>query len=246
MTAPLRFRDLTLGYRRHPAVHHLTGEVEEGALLAVVGPNGAGKSTLFKGIVGLLAPLSGAVDRALGVRDIAYLPQVAEIDRSFPINVYDLVAMGLWRRIGPFGAIGAAERERIHDAIATVGLTGFERRQIAALSGGQMQRVLFARLSLQDSPLIVLDEPFSAIDDRTVADLIALVRRWHGERRTVLAALHDMNLVSRHFPQTLLMAREPVAWGDTARVLTAENLIKAQRMCEAFEEAAAECVVAAE
>jgi zinc/manganese transport system ATP-binding protein len=154
--------------------------------------------------------------------------------------------MGLWRRIGPFGAIGAAERERIHDAIATVGLTGFERRQIAALSGGQMQRVLFARLSLQDSPLIVLDEPFSAIDDRTVADLIALVRRWHGERRTVLAALHDMNLVSRHFPQTLLMAREPVAWGDTARVLTAENLIKAQRMCEAFEEAAAECVVAAE
>jgi zinc/manganese transport system ATP-binding protein len=246
MTAPLRFRDLTLGYRRHPAVHHLTGEVEEGALLAVVGPNGAGKSTLFKGIVGLLAPLSGAVDRALGVRDIAYLPQVAEIDRSFPINVYDLVTMGLWRRIGPFGAIGAAERERIHDAIATVGLTGFERRQIAALSGGQMQRVLFARLSLQDSPLIVLDEPFSAIDDRTVADLIALVRRWHGERRTVLAALHDMNLVSRHFPQTLLMAREPVAWGDTARVLTAENLIKAQRMCEAFEEAAAECVVAAE
>jgi zinc/manganese transport system ATP-binding protein len=245
MTAPLRFRDLTLGYSRHPAVHHLTGEVEEGALLAVVGPNGAGKSTLFKGIVGLLAPLSGAIDRALSVRDIAYLPQVAEIDRSFPINVYDLVAMGLWRRVGPFGAIGAAEHERIHHAVATVGLTGFERRQIATLSGGQMQRVLFARLSLQDSALIVLDEPFNAIDDRTAADLIALVHRWHGERRTVLAALHDMSLVSRHFPQTLLMAREPVAWGDTARVLTAENLMKAQRMCEAFEEAAAECAVAA-
>src|SRR5215470_8164199 len=245
MAAHLRFRDLTLGYRRHPAVHHLSGEVEDGALLAVVGPNGAGKSTLFKGIVGLLTPLSGAVDRALDIRDIAYLPQTAEIDRSFPINVYDLVAMGLWRRIGPFGAIGAAERERIHDAIATVGLTGFERRQIAALSGGQMQRVLFARLSLQDSALIVLDEPFNAIDDRTVADLIALVHHWHGERRAVLAALHDMNIVSRHFPQTLLMAREPVAWGDTARVLTAENLIKAQRMCEAFEEAAAECAVAA-
>jgi zinc/manganese transport system ATP-binding protein len=246
MTAPLRFRDLTLGYRRHPAVHHLTGAVEEGALLAVVGPNGAGKSTLFKGIMGLLAPLSGAIDRAPGVRNIAYLPQVAEIDRSFPISVYDLVAMGLWRRIGPFGAVGATERERVHDAIAMVGLTGFERRPIAALSGGQMQRVLFARLSLQDAGLIVLDEPFNAIDDRTVADLVALVHRWHGERRTVLAALHDMNLVSRHFPQTLLMAREPVAWGETSRVLTAENLVKAQRMCEAFEEAAAECPVAAE
>jgi zinc/manganese transport system ATP-binding protein len=246
MDPHLRFRDLTLGYRRHPAVHHLSGEVEEGALLAVIGPNGAGKSTLFKGIAGLLTPLSGAIDRSLGVRDIAYLPQIAEIDRSFPINVYDLVAMGLWRRVGPFGAFGVAERNRISGAIATVGLTGFERRPIAALSGGQMQRVLFARLSLQDSALIVLDEPFNAIDDRTVADLIALVHRWHSERRTVLAALHDMNLVRRHFPQTLLMAREPVAWGETAQVLTAENLTEARRMCEAFEEGAAECAVAAE
>ena len=246
MAAHLRFHDLTLGYDRHPAVHHLTGEVEEGAMLAVVGPNGAGKSTLFKAIVGLLAPLSGAIDRGLGVRDIAYLPQVAEIDRSFPINVYDLVAMGLWRRIGAFGAIRNTERDRIHAAIATVGLTGFERRPIAGLSGGQMQRVLFARLLLQDSRLIVLDEPFNAIDDRTVGDLIALVHRWHGEHRTVLAALHDMNLIRQHFPQTLLMAREPIAWGETGLVLTPENLLKAQRMCEPFEEAAAECAVAAE
>jgi zinc/manganese transport system ATP-binding protein len=246
MAAHLRFHDLTLGYDRHPAVHHLTGEVEEGAMLAVVGPNGAGKSTLFKGLVGLLAPLSGAIDRGLGVRDIAYLPQVAEIDRSFPINVYDLVAMGAWRRIGAFGAIRNTERDGIHGAIATVGLTGFERRPIAGLSGGQMQRVLFARLLLQDSPLIVLDEPFNAIDERTAADLVALVHRWHGEHRTVLAALHDMNLVRRHFPQTLLMAREPIAWGETGLVLTPENLIKARRMCEAFEEAAAECAVAAE
>jgi zinc/manganese transport system ATP-binding protein len=246
MAAHLRFVDVTLGYDRHPAVHHLNGEVEEGAMLAVVGPNGAGKSTLFKGIVGLLAPLSGAIERSVGVRDIAYLPQVKEIDRSFPINVYELVAMGLWRRIGAFGAIGKIERERVHGAIATVGLTGFERRPIAGLSGGQMQRVLFARLLLQESRLIVLDEPFNAIDDRTVADLIALVRRWHGERRTVLAALHDMNLVRRHFPQTLLLAREPIARGETSLVLTPENLVMAQRMCEAFEEAAAECAVAAE
>ncbi len=187
-----------------------------------------------------------AIDRGLGVRDIAYLPQVAEIDRSFPINVYDLVAMGAWQRIGAFGAIRNTERDRIHGAIATVGLTGFERRPIAGLSGGQMQRVLFARLLLQDSRLIVLDEPFNAIDERTVADLVALVHRWHGEHRTVLAALHDMNLVRRHFPQTLLMAREPIAWGETGLVLTPENLIKARRMCEAFEEAAAECAVAAE
>ena len=109
-----------------------------------------------------------------------------------------------------------------------------------------MQRVLFARLLLQDSPLIVLDEPFNAIDDKTVADLIDLVRRWHGEGRTVLAAMHDIDIVRRHFPQTLLLAREPVAWGETGRVLTAENLMKARRMCEAFDEGAAACSVAAE
>jgi zinc/manganese transport system ATP-binding protein len=247
MTAQLEFRDLTLGYDRHPAVHHLSGAVEAGALLAVIGPNGAGKSTLFKGIAGLLAPLTGAIERnGLARHDIAYLPQAAEIDRSFPIHVYDLVAMGLWRRTGAFGAIGKSERDQIHGAIAAVRLTGFERRQIAALSGGQMQRVLFARLLLQDSPLIVLDEPFNAIDDKTVADLIDLVRRWHGEGRTVLAAMHDIDIVRRHFPQTLLLAREPIAWGETGRVLTAENLMKARRMCEAFDEDAPACSVAAE
>jgi zinc/manganese transport system ATP-binding protein len=243
----LRFRNLTLGYERHPAVHHLDGEVESGALVAVIGPNGAGKSTLFKGIVGALHPLAGAIERdGLDPRDIAYLPQVAEIDRTFPINVYDIVAMGLWRRKGAFGGIGGKDHDAIEAAIAAVGLNGFEQRVIGTLSGGQMQRMLFARLLLQDARVIVLDEPFTAIDAKTAADLLNLVRRWHRERRTVLAALHDIELVRASFPQTLLLAREPVAWGATRDVLTAENLAKARRMCEAFDEFAEACAVAAE
>jgi len=245
--AQLRFRNLTLGYERHPAVHHLDGEVETGALVAIVGPNGAGKSTLFKGIVGALKPLAGAIERdGLDPRDIAYLPQVAEIDRSFPINAYDVVAMGLWRAKGAFGGIGGKDHQAIEAAIAAVGLTGFEQRPIGTLSGGQMQRLLFARLLLQDARVIVLDEPFTAIDAKTAADLLELVRKWHGERRTVLAALHDIDLVRANFPQALLLAREPVAWGATREVLTADNLAKARRMCEAFDEYAEACVVAAE
>ncbi|MCZ7660056.1 MAG: zinc ABC transporter ATP-binding protein AztA [Xanthobacteraceae bacterium] len=242
MTHALAFKDLTLGYDRHPAVHHLDGFVPPGALMAVVGPNGAGKSTLFKGIVGVLKPLAGRIDLGgLKARDIAYLPQAADIDRSFPINVFDMVAMGLWRRTGLFGRIGRAERDKVEHAIAAVGLSGFEERPIGTLSGGQMQRTLFARLLLQEARVIVLDEPFNAIDAKTAADLFDLVRRWHRERRTVIAALHDLELVKANFPETLLLAREPVAWGPTAQVLTPENLLKARRMCEAFDEAAGEC-----
>jgi zinc/manganese transport system ATP-binding protein len=242
MNAALHFSNLTLGYERHPAVHHLDGDVEKGSLLAVVGPNGAGKSTLFKGIVGTLRPLAGGIERGgLTVRDIAYLPQIADIDRTFPINVYDMVSMGLWRRSGLFGGIGRKQRAEVETAIAAVGLTGFEDRAIATLSGGQMQRTLFARLLLQDADLIVLDEPFNAIDAKTCADLLDLVRRWHRERRTVLAALHDIEVVKAAFPDTLLLARTPVAWGPTRDVLTPENMLKARRMCEAFDEHAHEC-----
>src|SRR6267143_4306739 len=222
MTAPLQFRDVTLGYDRHPAVHHLTGEVVSGALLAIVGPNGAGKSTLFRGIAGILKPLAGSILTGdLDLRDIAYLPQTVDIDRTFPISVYDFVGTGLWRSTGFFGGMGKAAREKITQALAAVGLNGFENRPIGTLSGGQMQRMLFARVLLQDARLIVLDEPFNAIDARTSADLLDLVRRWHGEGRTVLAALHDMALVRDHFPETLLLARGPVAWGPTAEVLNA-------------------------
>jgi len=244
VAAQLQFSDVTLGYDRHPAVHHLAGDVAKGALLAVIGPNGAGKSTLFRGIAGILKPLAGAISRCgLDARDIAYLPQAAEIDRSFPITVFDFVGTGLWRATGLFGGIGATERVRIARALAAVGLTGFENRSIGTLSGGQMQRLLFARVLLQDAQLIVLDEPFNAIDARTAADLLMLVKHWHAEGRTVLAALHDFELVGAHFPQALLLAREVVAWGATSGVLTADNLAEARRMCEAFDDSASACVI---
>jgi len=242
MAAQIKFQNVTLGYDRHPAVHHLNGEVASGALVAVIGPNGAGKSTLFRGLAGILKPLSGSIHLGgLDIKDLAYLPQTADIDRTFPISVYDFVGTGLWRRTGFFGGMGKAARDKIAQALAAVGLNGFENRSIGTLSGGQMQRMLFARVLLQDARLIVLDEPFNAIDAKTSADLLALVKRWHGEGRTVLAALHDMELVRNHFPETLLLARGPVAWGATAEVLTAENLLVALRMCEAFDDSAAAC-----
>jgi zinc/manganese transport system ATP-binding protein len=242
MGAAVAFQNLTLGYDRHPAVHHLSGEIAEGSLLAIVGPNGAGKSTLLKGIVGAIHPLGGKIARnGLATSEIAYLPQIAEIDRTFPISVYDLVAMGLWRRAGLLGGIGRGESKKIAEAIDAVGLRGFEHRAIGTLSGGQMQRALFARLLLQDARVILLDEPFASLDSKTVSDLLELVHRWHGEKRTVVAVLHDFDLVRKNFPDSLLLAREPVAWGKTGEALSSENLLKARRMSEAFDDRAGIC-----
>lgn len=235
-------RDLTLTYERHPAIHHLSGALARGSLTAIVGPNGAGKSTLLKGIVGLMRPAEGAIERAdLGRGGIAYLPQHAEIERHFPISVIDTVLLGHWRRIGWAGAATRTLREAAQRALAAVGLDGFERRPIETLSAGQFQRVLFARLMVQDAELILLDEPFGAVDWRTSEDLLSLVESWHREHRTVAAVLHDLDQVRAHFPETLLIARECVAWGATREVLTPHNLLRARRMLEAWAAEAEDC-----
>jgi zinc/manganese transport system ATP-binding protein len=238
----LSFQDLTLGYERHPAVHHLTGEIRTGDLLALVGPNGAGKSTLLKGIMGELRPLGGSVNlNGLQVHDIAYLPQQNDVDRSFPISVFDCVAMGLWRHIGILRSVGRDGKRAVLDALATVGLTDFEHRSVGSLSGGQFQRVLFARLLLQDAAVVLLDEPFRAVDSKTVDDLVALIVRWHAEGRTIVAALHDLDQVRAYFPRTLVLARELVAWGDSSKVLAPDILAKARQLCEAWDTDAEVC-----
>ena len=242
MSAQLQFRNLTLGYDRHPAVHHITGEVERGDLLALVGPNGAGKSSLLKGIVGQLKPLSGSlILDGLKRGDIAYLPQQIDIDRSFPITVFDAVAMGLWRDIGAWRGVDRERSLAVLEALATLGLQDLGGRSVGALSGGQFQRVLFARLLLQDAAIILLDEPFRAVDTKTVEDLLRLISHWHSEGRTVIAALHDLDQVREHFPKTLLLAREVVAWGPSKQVLTAKNLVKSRQLTEAWDEHADVC-----
>ena len=236
----LELRDLTLGYDRHPAVHHLSLRIVPGSLVALVGPNGAGKSTLIKALAGQLKPLSGEL-RGPARQRIAWLPQHSELDRSFPVALRDMVAMGLWHRVGALGRFTAEHRRLCDAALASVGLTGFEQRGLDTLSGGQLQRALFARLILQDAPVVLLDEPFAAVDNRTTDDLLALLHQWHRQGKTVVVVLHDLAQVRAHFPLTLLLARELVAWGPTAQVLTEPHWARAQRMQEPFDDDAPLC-----
>jgi zinc/manganese transport system ATP-binding protein len=123
-----------------------------------------------------------------------------------------------------------------------VGLAGFENRPACALSRGQLQRVLFARLMVQEAPVILLDEPFTAVDDKTRADLLAIVHRWHDDGRTIIAVLHDYLQIRENFPDTLLLARECLDWGPTATVLSPENLNRAQLMAQAWAADAPVCI----
>ena len=247
----IALRNLTVSYRQHPALHHVSGAFARGSLTAVMGPNGSGKSTLLKSIAGLL-PMQGASHDPARVkgfamqisapcRQLAYLPQQSELDRSFPMVVQDCVLLGLWSQTGAFGSVTPAMLARTQWALHAVGLEGFERRAVGTLSSGQIQRAMFARLLAQDAQLILLDEPFNAVDSRTTAALLALVLQWHREGRTVVAVLHDEAQVRTHFPQTLLLARECIAWGPTAEVLTDANLQRARAMAEAWDETAAIC-----
>lgn len=240
LAGPITLHNLTLGYERHPAVHHLSITLEPGSLVAVVGPNGAGKSTLVKALAGQLRPIEGSI-KGLEHQRVACLPQHSGIDRSFPISVQDMVMLGLWHEVGALGRFSAAHRSAGHEALAAVGLLGFEKRGIDTLSGGQMQRALFARLILQDAPVVLLDEPFAAVDQRTTDDLLALLHRWHAQGKTVVAVLHDLAQVRAHFPLTLLLAREPVAWGATAEVLTEAHWQRALHMQEPFDDDAPLC-----
>lgn len=220
----ISFCKLTVGYGKHAVLHQVSAHVPRGSLLAIIGANGSGKSTLLKALVGELSPLSGSIHlHNVTARDFAYLPQRAALEQQFPISVRDCVAMGLWRQLGAFGAVSAVQEQQIAQALNTVGLSADQQTPLSRLSGGQMQRVLFARLLLQNASVLLLDEPFNALDEKTIEDLLPLIQSWHQQGRTVLSVLHDWTLVRRYFPDTLWLTQGQMRYGSTAELLPSSS-----------------------
>ncbi|MGB4101630.1 MAG: ABC transporter ATP-binding protein [Alphaproteobacteria bacterium] len=238
----LELCDLTAGYDRHPAVHHVSARFKPGTLTAIVGPNGGGKSTLLKAVMGMIPLMSGHIlMNGVTARDCAYMPQQSEIDREFPLRAIDLVNFGHWHRIRGVGRLMPEMAKISQDALARVGMAAFAERSIGSLSVGQFQRVLFARIIVQDARLILLDEPFAPIDSRTVLDLAPLLRQWRDEGRTILLVVHDLALAQEFCPDAMLLARDLVAFGDAATVLQPTNLQQARLLAESWIESAPQC-----
>lgn len=217
-------KQLSVGYDRRAVAMPVDGCFVAGSLTAIIGANGAGKSTLLKTLAGLQTAVAGNVffdekGSAAKRPRMAYLPQQAELDRAFPISVFDLVAMGCWPQSGLFGGISRQSAGQVAEALDTVGMSAMAHSPVGDLSGGQLQRTLFARLLIQQAPLIMLDEPFTGIDSQTIELLLKVIAQWHREGKTVIAVLHDISMVARHFPQVLYLSAERNIWGSTDHVL---------------------------
>ncbi len=216
-TAPLiSVRNLSVHYGSRHALQKVSGVFHKGSLTAVAGPNGSGKSTLLKALAGVIKPTSGDIIFAGGGRPrMAYLPQVTHMQREFPISVEDAVLTGFYPEMGEFCALGRAHRQAARSALADVGLGGYERRSVTELSGGEFQRMLFSRVIVQDTPVILLDEPFTAVDAETTARLIRLLLKWHEEERTVICVLHDLLLIKKYFPESMVLHGKCLGIGHT-------------------------------
>ncbi len=234
---------LTVNYEKTSALWDINVSIPRGSLVGVLGPNGAGKSTLLKALLGIVKPLSGNV-QFFGKpfhkinEKIAYVPQKGSIDWDFPITVFDVVLMGRFGKLRGLKWYTKADKQAAQKMLNRLEMSDLADRQIGALSGGQQQRLFIARALLQDAEIILLDEPFAAVDKATEDIIIRLLKKLREEGKTILVVHHDLNTAPHYFDQVLLLNTSLVAYGDVKETLTSRNLslVYGQRG-ELFDEA---------
>ena len=200
--------------------------------MALVGENGAGKSTMIKGMLGLIKTQGGVTTlngEAIGhqAKQIAYVEQRKDIDLTFPISVQDVVTTGTYGQLGLLRNPGAKQKEAAKAALAKMELEPYTKRQIGQLSGGQLQRVFVARAIVQHADLIILDEPFVGIDLHSENKIMAMLKTWRDEGKTIVVVHHDLNKVTNYFDDLVIVNRGIVAAGPVREVYKRENIDRA-------------------
>lgn len=229
MTELLEIREVTVFYGARRALDAVSLMVPHGAQLAVVGPNGAGKSTLFKAMVGLLPLRKGEMlihGRPLAeYRDpVAYVPQREEVDWRFPVTVFDVVAMGRYRKGHWLKRLSAADRAVVGECLDRLGVADLAQRPIGELSGGQQQRVFLARALAQAPHVLLLDEPFTGVDIATREATLELLAGLRDRSVTVLVSTHDLDLAAGRFEQVALLNGRLISSGRPEEVFTEDHL----------------------
>lgn len=225
----LSVEHLSVRYGKTEALTDICFRARCGHTLALIGANGAGKSTLLHALAGLLRGRTGQIlwngsPLHRTRQEIAFMPQRSEVDWKFPLTVRQLVAMGRYPALGIWGSLRQHDRDIIDKALSTLQLEELQERQIGELSGGQQQRAFLARALAQEAHILLLDEPFTGLDVPGMTALAELLRNLAAEGRLVIASHHDLATAPAIFDKTLLLRRSAVAYGDTADILTEENL----------------------
>jgi manganese/iron transport system ATP-binding protein len=216
------------------AVRDVSFELEPGTICALVGVNGSGKSTVFKAIMGFVQPSAGEVRlcgwpvaEAVKRNIVAYVPQSEDIDWNFPVLVEDVVMMGRYGHMNFLRMPSRVDRYKVDKALERVGMSEYRTRQIGELSGGQKKRVFLARSLAQEGRIILLDEPFTGIDVKTEAAIIALLRELRAAGHLMLVSTHNLGSVPDFCDRVVLLNRTVLAAGPTAEVFTQANLERA-------------------
>ncbi len=223
--------DVTICYRKRPAVHHLSCALPCGCLVGVVGPNGAGKTTLLHGILGWLPLTSGKVvwnghEVAGRPGVVSWLGQRRSADLGFPADVATVVATGRYARLGMWRGFGPADDAAVEAAMAAMGVTALASRPFAELSGGQQQRTLLARALASGAEVLLLDEPLTGLDEPSGRDLLRRLKEWAAGGRLAVAVIHDLAVVQTWCDHVLLLNRGLVAVGPTAEVMSEANVAR--------------------
>lgn len=227
--APLAIQDMTVAYHRKPVLWDIDYQAPRGKLIAIVGPNGSGKTTLIKSVLDLVPRASGRVEMfgesyKSQRHRVAYVPQRGSVDWDFPVNALNVVAMGLYRKIGWCRPVTSKYRRMSLEALKRVGMADYARRQISQLSGGQQQRVFLARALAQDADLYLMDEPFAGVDAATERAILEVLQDLRTSGKTAIVVHHDLQTVGEYFDEVVLLNMRIVASGPTDMVFTAENL----------------------